>query len=414
MVKAMCVGTRHPYIQVFKPLLLVALDRYYQDQGPEHLERLYDAINNLDLSGMPVFTREEKLVLRASDRRDLWEERFSRTSNAGSSVMASSAASIADEADQAQGDGRPSAPGRTQSEASISGPRSNAEQLSSPTSTDDPHTAPSFSLASASSQGTSSRGRKKDTRFFSTLAYFNKLPIPIHIPLTVFPEEIGEYSMIQLVQTFSGQASVPIGPIHPHLHSNGILTHPIVLLFNAMATQKRVIFLGHGQAAHHVASHVLAASALGSGCGVVFNGFAGRVFPYTNLTNLDELEMVQGYIAGVTNPRFEDLNAWDVLFNTENGKVTINKSIEPAPPMQQNPRPALTRVDSFSNRSISSVSGSNGIGHMANSSAPKDSDAARAGSKIVSHVEARADAGDNLFMEDVSERSSFGAGSTFR
>lgn len=55
-------------------------------------------------------------------------------------------------------------------------------------------------------------------------------------------------------------------------------------------TYKRVVFLGHGQAASQVANLVLAACALGSGCGSVLKGFTDRAFPYTNLTNLDNLE----------------------------------------------------------------------------------------------------------------------------
>ncbi|KDN37377.1 spindle pole body interacting protein [Tilletiaria anomala UBC 951] len=401
MVKAMCIGTRHPYIQVFKPLLLVALDRYFSDPGPEHLERLYEAVNNLELSAMPNFTREERLVLRGSDRRDLFEERFLRPglppSEDGDSLNAD--ADAEDEQHNASSK-------RKRSDASLalslSALKSVNTDVTSPTSSsDDPPPSASQSLSSLG--GSSSRGKKKDTRFYSTMAYYNKLPIPLHIPLTIFPEEIGDYSMIQLVQTFSGPASIPTGPQHPHLHSNGSLTHPIILLFNAMATQKRIIFLGHGQPANTVSSFVLAASALGSGCGVVFEGFAGRVFPYTNLTNLDDLEMVPAYIAGVTNPRFEDLHAWDVLFNIENGKVTVSKNIEPAPPMQPNPRPALSRSGSLSS--------SGGVGHIANSSSAGvgiDFGVKAGGSTMLSNrersgtfAEAKQDAADNAFIEDI-------------
>lgn len=102
-----------------------------------------------------------------------------------------------------------------------------------------------------------------------------------------------QYSLIKLVQTFSSPNALDAAaPTHPHLHSNGPSTHPIVLLFNALITQKRVVFLGHGQPAGTVAEFVLAACALGSGCGAVLDGFLERAFPYSNLTIFEDFQAV--------------------------------------------------------------------------------------------------------------------------
>uniref|UniRef100_V5EJP1 UDENN domain-containing protein n=1 Tax=Kalmanozyma brasiliensis (strain GHG001) TaxID=1365824 RepID=V5EJP1_KALBG len=279
LVKAMAIGTRYPFIEIFKPALLLALDDYFKEPGPDCLARLYDAINRLDLSAAPSFSRAEKLVLRGSDRRDLFEE------------------------------------------------------------------------------------RPRDTHFFDTVLTYRNVPLPIRVPLTTFPEEVGEYSLIRLIQTFSGPQSTPTGPTHPHLHTNGPSTHPIIVLFNALVTQKRVIFLGYGQPANLVASFVLAACALGSGCGVVLQGFAARAFPYTNLLNLDDLEKVPGYIAGVTNPRFEDLRAWDVLLNVETGRIQVAKDIAPAPHPTSTPSQALLRSATLP-RDGAGVSSSNNFGSV--------------------------------------------------
>jgi hypothetical protein len=100
-----------------------------------------------------------------------------------------------------------------------------------------------------------------------------------------------KYSLITLIQAFPSAQNVS-GPLHPHLHSNGTLTHPIIILFNALLTGKRVIFLGHNRPAGQVSAFVLAACALGSGCGAVFRGLIERAFPYANLTNRDEWESV--------------------------------------------------------------------------------------------------------------------------
>ena len=64
------------------------------------------------------------------------------------------------------------------------------------------------------------------------------------------------------------------------------------MLFNALVTGKRIIFLGHKRPAGEVSSFVLSACALGSGCGAVLRGFIERAFPYANLNNRDEWEAV--------------------------------------------------------------------------------------------------------------------------
>lgn len=95
---------------------------------------------------------------------------------------------------------------------------------------------------------------------------------------------------------------------------------------NALLTEKRILFLGHGQPAGNVASFVLAACSLS---GHVLRGFTERAFPYSNLAGLDILEATPGYIAGVINPRFEDLqHTWDILCNIETGRITVSKHLK--------------------------------------------------------------------------------------
>jgi hypothetical protein len=116
------------------------------------------------------------------------------------------------------------------------------------------------------------------------------------------------------------------------LHTNGANTHPVILIMNAMLANKRVIFLGHNMAANHVARMVLAACALSSGCGQVLRGIASTAFPYANLASLDVLEGLPGFVAGVINPRFEELpHTWDVLCNIDTGKVTVSKDVRSTP-----------------------------------------------------------------------------------
>ena len=72
-------------------------------------------------------------------------------------------------------------------------------------------------------------------------------------------------SLTMLCTTFSPSITTMTGPSHPHLHTNGSLTPPVIVLFNALITGKRIIFLGHHKLAENVCNHVLAACSLGSG-----------------------------------------------------------------------------------------------------------------------------------------------------
>jgi hypothetical protein len=76
---------------------------------------------------------------------------------------------------------------------------------------------------------------------------------------------------------------------------------------------------------------VLAACAMASGCGQVLRGTSESAFPYANLASLDILEEFGGYVAGVANPRFEELHhTWDVLCDLNTGKVTVSKDLKSA------------------------------------------------------------------------------------
>ncbi|GAC99096.1 hypothetical protein PHSY_006694 [Pseudozyma hubeiensis SY62] len=387
LVKAMAIGTRFPFIDIFKPALLLALDDYFKEPGPECLARLYDSINRLDLSTAPSFTRAEKLVLRGSDRRDLFEERFvaAQRSEVDTTPISSTPTGEIETSRSSPTDGASieTSRRRTDSTSTFS---SETKSLKKKLSTASLRPALGARRGSSANSivgvaaGASDRksisnpamlpsgsARPRDTHYFDTLLTYRNVALPIRVPLTTFPEEVGEYSLIRLIQTFSGPQSTPTGPIHPHLHTNGPSTHPIIVLFNALITQKRVIFLGYGQPANHVASFVLAACALASGCGVVLQGFAARAFPYTNLLNLDDLEKVPGYIAGVTNPRFEDLHAWDLLLNVETGRIQVAKDVAPAVPPASAPSQALLRSSTMP-RDGAGLSASNTFGSVSSAS----------------------------------------------
>lgn len=54
----------------------MALDDYFSDPSQDCLARLFDAVNSMDLSGAPMLTRHEKVVMRSSERKDVFAEKF--------------------------------------------------------------------------------------------------------------------------------------------------------------------------------------------------------------------------------------------------------------------------------------------------------------------------------------------------
>ena len=281
----MAICTRHSFLHIYKPLLLLALEEYFRAPVIETLASLYHALNAMDLSMLPKLSLFENFVLHASDSKDMFVEKFEQMVRQRK--------------------------------------RQDAERDSLET-TSDPSTR-----------------RKKtytvprDTHEFESKINYNGIPVPVKVPTALSPETVGDFSLIKLIQTFSAPHASQPQPfaLHPHLTTNGAFTHPIIVLVNALLTQKRIIFLGHNRPSGEVAEAVLAACALASGG--ILRGFVRHAFPYTDLTKVDDLLKVPGFIAGVTNPAFSyKPEWWDLLCDLPTGRMKISNRIEAASPTE--------------------------------------------------------------------------------
>ncbi|KAL8943600.1 MAG: hypothetical protein Q9216_000965 [Gyalolechia sp. 2 TL-2023] len=287
------------------PLLLLALEEYFRMPFPETLAALYDAVNAMDLSLMPRLTGLERSIMQSSDTKDLFIEKFERMIQ---QRMAEDARSN-----------------------SVPSPESPEK-----TNNDIPRSIPRFNTP-------------RDTHEFESRVIYNQIPIPIKVPTGISAETVGDFSLIKLIQAFSTPHVSSPQPflIHPHLTTSGAYTHPVIVLVNAILTQKRIIFLGHNRPSGEVAEAVLAACALASGG--LLRGFTRHAFPYTDLTKIDDLLNVPGFIAGVTNPAFANHPEWwDLLCDVPTGRMKISNRLEAAPVtdglvyfQQQNPGYAL-------------------------------------------------------------------------
>lgn len=279
----MAICTRHPFLHIYKPILLLALEEYFRAPVVETLASLYNALNDMDLSLLPKLSPLENFVLQSTDAKDMFIEKFEymiqrrRLEDAKRNSIPSTASSI---------------------------------DLKLRT-----HTLP------------------RDTHEFESKVLYNGIPVPIKVPTALSAETVGDFSLIKLIQTFSTPHSTQPQPfaLHPHLTTSGAYTHPIIVLINALLTQKRVIFLGHNRPSGEVAEAVLAACALASGG--LLKGFVRYAFPYTDLTKIDDLLKVPGFIAGVTNPVFAHTPEWwDLLCDLPTGRMKISPKIQAAEP----------------------------------------------------------------------------------
>lgn len=100
-----------------------------------------------------------------------------------------------------------------------------------------------------------------------------------------------------------------------------------ILLLFAILSEKRIIFLGYGIQTYKVSEFVQACIAIASGGGLIPN-VSTRFFPYASLANIDALLKIPGYIAGVTNPVFEEQSGWwDILINISAKTMQISPKL---------------------------------------------------------------------------------------
>ncbi|KAI6373658.1 hypothetical protein MCOR25_003430 [Pyricularia grisea] len=334
IVKAMAICTRHPFLHIYKPLLLLALDEYFKAPVPETLAMLYDAVNAMDLSLMPKLSFLERHLLQASENKDLFMEKFEQM--------------IQMRMAEDRGEDVP-------------------DQIFDASRSPAKRSGISRAGTKAHFEGQSTYSVPRDTHEFESKVIYKGIPIPIKVPVAVMPETVGDFSLIKLIQTFSEPHLKSPQPftLHAHLTTNGSNTHPIIVLINALLTQKRVIFLGHNMPSGEVAEAVLASCALVSGG--LLRGFTRFAFPYTDLTKIDDLLNVPGFIAGVTNPTFElHPEWWDLLCDLQTGRMKISSRIEDAAPTegllyfkQQNPAYANLVTSGPSNSTTADLTGDN-------------------------------------------------------
>jgi hypothetical protein len=197
----------------------MALDDYYSDPSQECLARLFDAINSMDITGAPILTQYEKMVMRTSERKDVFVEKFHHHSPDHENPALRRASQHTNGIAAASNNTRQ----RTNSSASVHSDADtsftlggSAVWVSDESSTDHSTITSQTSRprrstdASATSVSTNSTYGKredsssssdphirlyiKDTHYYHTNITYKGHNLPIKMPLFTFPEEVGEVS----------------------------------------------------------------------------------------------------------------------------------------------------------------------------------------------------------------------------
>ncbi|EPY54025.1 cytoskeletal protein [Schizosaccharomyces cryophilus OY26] len=147
------------------------------------------------------------------------------------------------------------------------------------------------------------------------------------VPTVFLPECVGEYSISNLIQTFIN-SPFPLSKYTSSLPAGVGDTNPIIVLINSLILQKRVLFLTSKLPAHVLTSFVLSACALASGASGLLQGYLNMTFPYVDLSNVDQLLKLPGYIAGAMNPTFlYHQNWWDLLCDLDNQIIHVSPEL---------------------------------------------------------------------------------------
>ncbi|WWD18449.1 hypothetical protein CI109_102901 [Kwoniella shandongensis] len=199
MVKAMAICTPNPYIGIYKPLLLLALEEYFISPSPEILAKLFDSANAISTAGMPKLSRYERILLRSSERKDLFEEKFGIFDPSSGTKETFDETSEAGHSNPISEEGpRAIYKGHHKTSSSASGARMVRKGSASSSSQIHLATPPSREGRLTPDMGYGDAGRRKgvprDTHFFETEARFKKITVPIRIPMTVFDEDVGDVS----------------------------------------------------------------------------------------------------------------------------------------------------------------------------------------------------------------------------
>lgn len=151
---------------------------------------MYEAINSIDTSLAPSLSLDERMVLRCSERRDLFEEKFV------DEPLTSPAATLSPTTrDNAAIHGKEDRPGHL----GVPGGEGDLQPRTRVASDNSTASAPGMTRVNSNRTAVPNSAKNKslrDTHYFETSVFYNDLSLPIRLPLYTFPHEVGDVSSV--------------------------------------------------------------------------------------------------------------------------------------------------------------------------------------------------------------------------
>ncbi|KAK6461468.1 docking domain of Afi1 for Arf3 in vesicle trafficking-domain-containing protein [Scheffersomyces coipomensis] len=169
---------------------------------------------------------------------------------------------------------------------------------------------------------------------FNSVVDFNNMKIPIKIPMIELPDTFGDYlnptdfnfkpNLINILQS-----KLASDHLNDELTIYGLQTPPIIIFINAILTGKKILVLSYDNSAGHIIDNIFLLLKLVSGGGILTGILANyNVFPMIDVSKIDLLEECDSFIAGTINPFFKSNDKlWDLLYDLDNNEVIISSTI---------------------------------------------------------------------------------------
>ncbi|EMG50529.1 mesA Protein mesA [Candida maltosa Xu316] len=279
-IKSISIVTQLPYFKNFKPLLMICLDSYFNDNNLNVLKELYRALNDKDFNisgganGSDSVSIIKKLLITSildlpiNDKIYYDEEFRNRLLGIGGDDWVNQDLFI-----------------------------------------------------------------RKDLSYNSIVS-FNKMNIPVKIPLLKLPDTIGDYLnptdlnfKPNLINILNAKLTSTI--LNHELTIYGLQTPPIIILINAILTGKRIIFLSYENSSGYIIDHILLVLKIVTGGGILSGILTNyNVFPMIDVSKIDLLEECDSFIAGTINPFFKQNDKlWDLMYDLDSNEFILSSQL---------------------------------------------------------------------------------------
>ncbi|KAI3406149.1 hypothetical protein KGF56_000991 [Candida oxycetoniae] len=170
---------------------------------------------------------------------------------------------------------------------------------------------------------------------FNSIINFNSMKIPIRVPLLNLPDTIGDYFnptdlnfKPNLINIMNCKLTGTV--LNNELTIYGLQTPPIIILINAILTGKKILLLSYENSAGYIIDHLLLILKIVTGGGILSGILTNyNIFPIIDVSKIDLLEKCDSFIAGTINPFFKNNNKlWELLYDLDSNELIISPNID--------------------------------------------------------------------------------------